>query len=113
MTTGERILIVESDPDISDLIARQALKPLGYDVRIVRDAAAAIAEALANPPDLVIANLALPDLSGKDLLAAFPSQGVQAPVVVIAERGEEKRVIDAFRLGATDAVMWPARDAEV
>lgn len=111
--SGERILIVESDPDISDLIARQALKPLGYSTTVVGDAARAIQQALQNSPDLIIVNLNLPGLSGKDLLTALASQGVTAPLVVVAEKGQEQSVIQAFRLGAVDALFWPARDAEV
>ncbi len=111
--SGERILIVESDPDISDLIARQALRPLGYNVIIVEGAASAIKNALQTPPDLIIANLNLPDLSGKDLITALTSQGSSAPLVVVAEKGQESDAIQAFRLGAVDALFWPARDAEV
>ncbi len=111
--SGERILIVESDPDISDLIARQALKPLGYNADVVGEAASAIQQATQIPPDLIIANLNLPGLSGKDLLTALTSQGIGAPVVVVAEKGEEQSVIQAFRLGAVDALFWPARDAEI
>jgi DNA-binding response OmpR family regulator len=113
VAAGERILIVESDPDISDLIARQALKPLGYDAPVVLDVASAIRQATENAPDLIIANLNLPDLSGTDLLTALASQGIRAPVIVVAEKGQEQRVIQAFRLGAADALFWPARDAEV
>jgi DNA-binding response OmpR family regulator len=109
----ERILLVESDPDISDLIARQALQPLGYQVDIVADAGTALKHALQTPPDLVIANLSLPGLSGKDLLVALTSQNSRAPLIVIAEKGKEQDVIQAFRLGATDVLLWPARDAEV
>ena len=112
-SAGERILVVESDPDVSDLIARQALKPLGYDVKVLDLAAQAIEAALRNPPDLIIANLNLPDLGGKDILAALSAQGVTAPLIVIAEKGEERRAIQAFRLGAADAILWPARDAEI
>ncbi len=111
--SGERILVVESDPDISDLIARQALRPLGYVTSVVREAASAIHQAVQNPPDLIIANLNLPGLSGKDLLTALTSQGIEAPLVVVAEKGQEQSVIQAFRLGAVDALFWPARDAEV
>lgn len=109
----ERILIVESDPDISDLIARQALRPLGFDTRLVGDVDSAIQDASKDPPDLIIANLNLPDLSGNDLLTALMSQGIRVPLVVVAEKGDEQRVIQAFRLGAADAIFWPARDAEV
>ncbi len=113
VSSGERILIVESDPDISDLISRQALKPLGYAVTVVAEAASAIQQVLQDPPALVIANLNLPGLSGKDLLAALSSQGPVSPLVVVAEKGQEQSVIQAFRLGAVDAIFWPARDAEI
>jgi DNA-binding response OmpR family regulator len=113
MAPGERILIVESDPDIADLIGRQSLKPLGYQVAVVGDAASAIKTAVQSSPDLIVANLNLPGLSGKDLLTALNSQGVKAPVVMVAEKGQEADALVAFRLGATDALFWPARDAEV
>ena len=113
MTAGERILIVESDPDIVDLVSRQALAPLGYRPLIVGNAAAALQQAGDNPPDLIIANLNLPDLSGKDLLTALNFTGRTAPLVVLAEKGQELGVIQALRLGAVDALFWPARDAEV
>jgi DNA-binding response OmpR family regulator len=113
MALIERILLVENDPDISDLVARQALMPLGYQVDIVADAGSAIKKALQSPPDLVIANLNLPGLSGKDLIVALSSQGAHTPFIIIAEKGQEQDVIQAFRLGATDVLFWPGRDAEV
>ena len=76
---AERILVVENDPDVSDLIARQALKPLGYQISVAVDAASAIRQAVQTSPDLIIANLVLPGLSGKDLLVALNSQGLQVP----------------------------------
>ena len=112
-SSRERILVVESDPDISDFIARQALKPLGYEVVLVGDAGTAIKQAVQAPPDLIVAGLNLPGLSGKDLLAALTSQGISAPLVVITEKGQEQSAIQAFRLGAVDALFWPARDAEI
>ena len=113
MALIEHILLVESDPDISDLIARQALQPLGYQVDVVGDVAAALKKSLQSSPDLVIANLSLPGLSGKDLLVALSSQGSHTPLIIIAEKGHEQDLIQAFRLGATDVLLWPAHDAEV
>ena len=46
MATGEQILIVESDPDIADLIGRQSLRPLGYQVTVIGDAGSAIKRAI-------------------------------------------------------------------
>ena len=111
--SAEHILLVESDPDIRELIVRQALQPLGYQVQVADDASAAIMQAAKSPPDLVMVDLNLVGLSGKDLLVAFNSQGLQAPVIVIAEKGQENQVIQAFRLGGTDYLLWPAREAEV
>lgn len=113
MADLERILLVENDPDISDLIARQALQPLGYRVDVAVEAGSALRQAVQTPPDLVIANMSLPGLSGKDLLVALTSRGANVPLIIIAEKGQEHDVIQAFRLGATDVLFWPARDAEV
>jgi CheY-like chemotaxis protein len=113
MNAGENILVVESDPDISDLICRQALAPLGYRLRLVPTAAAALEAVRHNPPDLIICNLGLPDLSGKDLLTALSSLAGAVPLVVVAEKGQEQGIIQALRLGAADVLFWPARDCEV
>src|SRR5574340_1667292 len=100
----ENVLVVESDPDISDLIVRQTLTPMGYKVSVAHEGPAAIQQALKTSPDLIIANLNLPGLSGKDLLVAFSSQGIRAPLIIIAEKGQESDVIQAFRLGANDEI---------
>jgi len=112
-STGDRILLVEDDPKISDLIARQTLKSVGYQVDVVSDSSSAIKMALQTPPDLIIANINLPGLSTKDLLVALTSQGVDTPLLVIANKGQEHDIIQAFRLGAADYILWPARDAEI
>jgi two-component system NtrC family sensor kinase len=109
----ERILIVESNREISDMIARQVLYPLGYKVAIVTSVPLAIQEAAHYFPDLIIANMKLPGLSGKDLLVALTSQGMDIPMIALSEEGAENDIIQAFRLGAADFVLWPAREAEV
>jgi DNA-binding response OmpR family regulator len=110
---GERILVVEGDPITSDLIARQALGGQGYEIKVVGEANAAIQEAMSFSPDVVIANLELPGLSGKDLMVALAAQNIQAPVIMIASQGQEKDVIRAFRLGASDYIGAPIREAEM
>ena len=112
-TPSERILVIESDPDVSDLIARQALRPLGYQVIVAADSSNAIRQAIQLQPDVVIVNLDMPGLSGKDVLVALSSQGVTTPMIVLSEAGKEPDVIHAFRLGASDYLMLPVREAEV
>lgn len=115
MTTApsEIILVVESDPEISDLIGRQTLTPSGYQVVVASDGASAIRQVVRLQPDVMITNLNLPGLSGKDLLVALSSQGIKLPMIVMAEKGQETNVIQAFRLGASDYLPLPVREAEV
>ncbi len=112
-SSAEKILIVENNPDVSDLIGRQALQPLGYQVSVASDGPAAIKQAIQFQPDVILANLNLPGLGAKDFLVALSSQGIQTPVIVLAEKGQEQHVIQVFRLGAFDYLMLPAREAEV
>lgn len=112
-TPKERIMVVESDLDVSDLIVRQTLAPLGYRVQLVGSAALALQEAARFVPDVIIANLSLPGLSGKDMLVGLSAQGIDVPIIVLAEKGMESDVIQAFRLGAADFINTPVREAEV
>ena len=118
MTLGELLFFLRHLDNYAmirwyERIVHQALTPLGYQVQVADDASAAIMLAAKNPPDLVIVDLNLIGLSGKDLLVAFNSQGLQVPVIVIAEKGQENQVIQAFRLGGTDYLLCPARETEV
>ncbi len=109
----DRILLVESDPVICDLVARQTLQAAGYQVAVVTDANAAITRAVEFAPDLILTELSLPGLSGKDLLVALASQNVDAPVILLAKKGMESEIIHSIRLGAADYLEWPAREAEI
>lgn len=112
-TRADRILVIDSDPDSSDLIGRQVLIPLGYQVVVATDGASAIKQALQFQPDVILAEMSLPGLSGKDLLVAFSSQGINTPVIIMAEKGKELELVQTFRLGAVDYLMRPVREAEV
>ena len=74
VTSKERIFVVENDPDISDLISRQILQPLGYQVTVIETCSAALQQSIQTPPDLLIVNLNLSGLTAKDLLVALSSQ---------------------------------------
>ena len=112
-STRERILIVENDPEISDLVGRQALQATGYQTFVVSDANTALSKTLQLAPDAILIDLNLPGLSGKDLMVALTSQGIQTPIIVLSLKGTEADIIQAFRLGATDYLLWPVREAEV
>ncbi len=109
----ERVLVVDEDWGVLDLITGQVLEPLGYSAASARDADGAIQQVLSFEPDLIIASLTLPGLSGKDLIVALQSRGIEAPVLVTANEGMEADAIQAFRLGARNFLVKPLREAEV
>lgn len=109
----ERILVVENDPMVSDLVARKVLAPQGFEVKVVEDASTALQQTTTFSPDVIVANLNLPGLSGKDFMAALGSQNSIIPVIMIAPQGREKDVIQAFRLGASDYISSPVRETEL
>ena len=112
-STKDRILIVENDPLISDFIGRQVLSSAGYQIFVATDVNAAIEKAEKINPDLIITNIELPGLSGKDLMVALKSQGLDSPVIVIASQDHESEVLQTFRLGAVDFINWPAKEPEI
>jgi DNA-binding response OmpR family regulator/signal transduction histidine kinase len=112
-TNRDRILIVENDADICDLIGRQALQSMGYQVQTAGDAQSAIAKAIQFSPDIAIVDLNLPSLSGKDLMVALTSQGISMPIIALTKKGGEEDLVQSFRLGATDFLLWPVKEAEV
>jgi two-component system NtrC family sensor kinase len=110
---SEKILIADEDPDVIDLVARQALGPMGYKVATASDGPGAIQRIMAFQPDIVIASLTLLGLTAKEILVALRAQGLESLVIVTAPEGQEKIALQAFRLGAKDYLSKPLREAEV
>ena len=107
------IILIESDPQISEVIAQQTLMPLGYQVDVFESASVIIRDIHKVSPDLIITNLHLPGISGKDILVALNSQGIDIPVIVITPKGHESDALQAIRLGAANFLTYPIREAEV
>jgi signal transduction histidine kinase/DNA-binding response OmpR family regulator len=109
----DRILIVAGDPVISDVIGRQTLLAAGYTLSTATNAAEAITRAQEETPELIIADIDLPGLSGKDLLVALNAHKISIPVIVLGRKGQEAAIIQTFRLGAADYLLWPVREPEI
>ena len=72
---NEKILVVDDDPDVLDVVVQQVLQPQGYQAATAQDGAAALQLAMQSAPDILITSLELPGLSGRDLMAGLRSQG--------------------------------------
>ena len=103
--SGPRILIVDDEPQILRFL-RPALEASGYVVLHAAGGHEALRLIANAAPDLVVLDLGLPDMDGKDVLAAA-RQFTAAPIVVLSARDREAEKIAALDLGADDYVEKP------
>jgi DNA-binding response OmpR family regulator len=111
----DRIMVITGSDDERDMLVESTLGPLGYAVQSAGDGGTGLAMALEkdNRPDVIILDLDLEGLKGQDVMAALNAQAVDVPIIAIANRGQERALLDAFRLGAKDYIMRPLREAEM
>jgi len=110
---NEKILVVDDDPEVLDLVVQQVLRPQGYQVSTAQDGATALQQALQTAPDILITSLELPGLSGRDLMTALRSQGHDGTIIATGPRGADSQALQAFRLGAKDYLGKPLRETEL
>jgi two-component system KDP operon response regulator KdpE len=100
-----QILVVDDEPQIQRFL-KPALAAAGYDVVRAMDGAEGLAAARANAPDVIVLDLGLPDMDGKEVIALLRRR-VETPIIVLSARGEEGEKIAALDLGADDYVAKP------
>jgi CheY-like chemotaxis protein len=105
---GNRILVVDDDPDIRAL-ARQALSQDGHIVIEAAGGAEALALIDMQVPDLLVLDLLMPELGGLEVLKILRSKPPTAalPVVVLTAMNDEVNTRAGFDLGATDYLTKP------
>ncbi len=99
------ILIVDNQPN-SHRILRQLLGEAGFDVVQVDSGLQAIDLILTQQPDLVLLELALADIDGKEVIRTVRESSA-APIIVISARSREAEKIEALDAGANDYVCKP------
>ena len=106
MRHQRRILYVEQDEADIDL-TRTALAATArhLSLEIVRFSREALRRLEADPFDLVVADLRLPDMSGLDLLREARQRGLKVPFIVITGKGDEGAALAALKLGAYDYIV--------
>lgn len=104
----ERIVIVEDDPKLAQLIT-EFLQVQGYLVELIEDGAAAVDRILAAPPALVVLDLMLPGEDGLSICRRLREAGFLRPILMLTARSEEQDHIQGLELGADDFVPKPVR----
>ncbi len=112
--SGERILVVDDEPDIVALVAYH-LARAGYRVSTAASGTEALSVARQERPALVVLDLMLPGLSGYDVLAQLRASQELAsvPVLMLTARREEEDRIRGLSLGADDYLTKPFSPQEL
>ncbi len=111
MMSRKRVLLVEDERSIAEPLS-DALKREGFEVHVAGSAAAGLEMFSAQPPDLVLLDVMLPDGDGRDVLREI-RQRSRTPVVMLTARGEEMDRVLGLELGADDYVTKPFSSAEL
>ncbi len=106
--TRKKILIVEDDRDISELV-RYNLEREGYDVSALFEGGDAFDHALKRKPDLIVLDLMLPGTDGMEICRLLKSEDrtKDIPVVMLTAKGEESDVVVGLQMGADDYMTKP------
>ncbi|MFP4276629.1 MAG: sigma-54-dependent transcriptional regulator [Wenzhouxiangella sp.] len=110
---GARILIVDDEPDIRELIV-DILADEGHQVSAAADAAEAREQRRALAPDLILLDVWMPDTDGISLLREWrDAEALDCPVVMISGHGSVETAVEATRLGAYDFIEKPVSMAKL
>lgn len=105
MNARPTILIVDDEPQIQRFLGH-ALAAAGYDTVLAANGHEALARAADRDPDLMILDLGLPDMNGKEVIERLRA-GSDLPVIVLSAHDQEMEKIMALDLGADDFVAKP------
>ena len=103
--TAHRVLVVDDEPQILRFL-KPSLGAAGYDVIAAINGAAALKAAATQAPDIILLDLGLPDMDGKDVIAELRTWS-KVPIIVLSARDREAEKIAALDLGADDYVNKP------
>jgi two-component system OmpR family response regulator len=111
-TRGVRVLVVDDEEYITDLLAT-ALRFVGFEVDVAANGREALVKAVANPADVILLDVMMPDIDGFEVCRRLRNDGVQSPVLFLTARDATEDKVSGLRLGADDYVTKPFSLEEV
>ncbi len=108
---GGHVLVLDDDPTVTDVV-RRYLERGGYHVRTASDGQAGLADALVDPPALLVLDLMLPGLDGLEVFRRLRGEH-PVPVVMLTARGDESDRVAGLELGADDYLTKPFSPREL
>lgn len=112
MTTKQKILVVDDDPHILEVVEARLLSA-GYHVRKARSGKRALVMLRENPVDLMISDIKMPEISGMELLAKVRKIEPELPVVFLTAYGTIHGAVESIKAGAVDYLAKPFKGTQL
>lgn len=110
--TSERLLIVDDDGEMRDLL-RKVLEKEGYRVSVAGDGRQALAVLAQGAFDLVVTDMLMPEDGGLELLGTLRRMHPALPVIIVTAFGDWQSYTQALELGAAAFISKPLRMSEL
>jgi two-component system OmpR family response regulator len=111
-TAKQRVLVVDDEPSIVDAVAT-SLRYEGFEVDEAATGRSALASAQANPPDMIVLDVMLPDLDGIEVTRRLRADGIRVPVLFLTARATVEDKVAGLTVGGDDYVTKPFSLAEI
>jgi signal transduction histidine kinase len=112
-TASPPTVLVIDDDDLSLQIIAQALQQAKYRVWTTATAADGVQHAKQAQPNLIVANVAMPGIEGKQLIASLKETAPEASLIAMTEYGAEQLAASALKQGAEDYLTRPVHPWEI
>jgi DNA-binding response OmpR family regulator len=107
MAVAKKILLIDDDSDLREALADQLMMMEEFDVYEAEDGHRGIERAKAEMHDLVILDVGLPDMDGREVCRLIRKQGVKCPVIMLTGMTTDSDTILGLDAGANDYVAKP------
>jgi DNA-binding response OmpR family regulator len=111
MANARKILIVDDDAELRDALVEQLALHDEFEAQAVDNAAKSVAAAKAGQIDLVIMDVGLPDMDGREAVRILRKNGFKAPIIMLTGHDTDSDTILGLESGANDYVAKPFRFA--
>ena len=101
-----KILVVDDDPEVR-MATRDFLSSKGYEVVVAEGGREALTLLDASPPDVVLLDVAMPDLDGMETLKRIVATHPTMPVIMVTANADIEITSKVLQLGAADYVPKP------
>lgn len=105
MSSG-KILVVDDDPEVR-MATRDFLSSKGYEVVVAEGGREALRLLDASPPDVVLLDVAMPDMDGMEILKRIVATHPTMPVIMVTANADIEITSKVLQLGAADYVPKP------